>query len=229
MGVFPPDYKLQNLHSVSGIYKLFKEMHPDTSMSSDAKAFMLKLANQFPMEVVMTRKFNVGFARILEKAGDYTRKDKRQRVTLKDIKDANKKYPLKFTKSVSTKRKSSKRRSPKRKSSKRKSSKRKSSKRRSPKRKSSKRKSPNRKSSKRKSSKRRSPKRKSPNRKSSKRKSPKRNRHSPSLVRKRLDRPSPSSSAAETPINTIRKGNDGNYWIVKKSSSGVKRWVKYQK
>ena len=31
------DHKLENLHTMSGIYKLFKGMHPDTSMSSDAK------------------------------------------------------------------------------------------------------------------------------------------------------------------------------------------------
>jgi hypothetical protein len=101
-----------------------------------------------------------------------------------------------------------------------------SAKRKSPRRKASpKRKSPQRKASpKRKSPKRKaSPKSKSPQRKAS----PKRNRHSPSIIKKRVARPSPSSSAAETRIGTVRKGNDGNYWIVRKSSTGVKRWVKY--
>jgi hypothetical protein len=27
-------------------------------------------------------------------------------------------------------------------------------------------------------------------------------------------------------VNTKRKGNDGNYWIVKKSNNGIKKWIK---
>ena len=130
-------------------------MHPDTNMSSDAQSYLLKLAKTFPLETVMTYKFNVGFGVVLNRAGNYTRKDGRRTTSLEDVKEALKNHPLKF-------------KSPKRKSSKRKSSKRKSSKRKSPKRKSSKRKSSKRKSPKRKSSKRTSPKRKSPKRKSPK-------------------------------------------------------------
>ena len=55
---------------------------------------------------------------------------------------------------------------------------------------------------------------------------PARNRHSPSLIKRRLQRPSPSSSAAETPIGTVRRGNDKEYWVVHKTKSGTKRWVR---
>jgi hypothetical protein len=116
------------------------------------------------------------------------------------------------------KRASQKRRTPKRKSSKRKSSKRKYSKRKSSKRKSPKRKSPKRTSKKKRASKkRRSPKRKSPKRAV-------RNRHSPSLDKKRSERPSPSASAAEKRIGTVQKGNDGRMYKVKSDKNGTKRW-----
>ena len=39
-------------------------------------------------------------------------------------------------------------------------------------------------------------------------------------------RPSPSQSATLYKVGTIKKGNDGNKWIVKKSGKSV-RWVKY--
>ena len=41
-----------------------------------------------------------------------------------------------------------------------------------------------------------------------------------------LTRPSPSESATQFNIGTKRKGNDGNMWIVIKTTSGVKRWKK---
>lgn len=39
-------------------------------------------------------------------------------------------------------------------------------------------------------------------------------------------RPSPTESATLNAVGTIKKGNDGNNWEVKESSTGVKRWVK---
>jgi hypothetical protein len=51
-----------------------------------------------------------------------------------------------------------------------------------------------------------------------------RNRHSPSLNKKRSERPSPSASAAEQPVGTEMRGNDGKMYIVRKHKSGIKRW-----
>ena len=58
---------------------------------------------------------------------------------------------------------------------------------------------------------------KSPTRKSPKRKSP---------TRKSPTRKSPRISASSVPLRTVKKGVDGNMWIVKKTVTGVKRWVK---
>jgi hypothetical protein len=95
-------------------------------------------------------------------------------------------------------------------------SKKRSASKSSPKRKS---KSPKRKS--------KSPKRKSKSSPKRKSKSPKRasrNRHSPSLEKKRSERPSPSASAAEQRIGTIKRGNDGQMYIVKSDKNRIKRW-----
>jgi len=39
-------------------------------------------------------------------------------------------------------------------------------------------------------------------------------------------RKSPGISATSKPIGTVMKGLDGNMWVIKKSKTGVKRWVK---
>jgi hypothetical protein len=41
-------------------------------------------------------------------------------------------------------------------------------------------------------------------------------------------RPSPSESATLYKVGTKKKGNDGNMWIIKESSNGIKRWSKYK-
>jgi len=40
-------------------------------------------------------------------------------------------------------------------------------------------------------------------------------------------RKGPSDSASDFPEGTIRKGNDGQNWVVKKISTGLQRWVPY--
>lgn len=40
-------------------------------------------------------------------------------------------------------------------------------------------------------------------------------------------RKGPSDSASDFPEGTIRKGNDGQNWVVKKISTGSQRWVPY--
>lgn len=40
-------------------------------------------------------------------------------------------------------------------------------------------------------------------------------------------RPSPSASATEFKEGTVKKGNDGNMWIISLASNGTKRWKKY--
>lgn len=40
------------------------------------------------------------------------------------------------------------------------------------------------------------------------------------------DRPSPTESATLFEVGTIKKGNDGNMWIITETKSGVKRWNK---
>lgn len=41
-----------------------------------------------------------------------------------------------------------------------------------------------------------------------------------------IKRKSPNISATNFPIGTIKKGNDGNKWIVNETSNGILRWVK---
>ena len=42
-------------------------------------------------------------------------------------------------------------------------------------------------------------------------------------------RKGPSESATKFKVGTKKKGNDGNYWIIKKQKNGVQRWVKTEK
>jgi hypothetical protein len=39
-------------------------------------------------------------------------------------------------------------------------------------------------------------------------------------------RKSPEESATLFSVGTVKTGNDGNKWVIKKASNGVKRWVK---
>lgn len=39
-------------------------------------------------------------------------------------------------------------------------------------------------------------------------------------------RKSPDISATLFPVSTYRTGNDGNTWTVRKTSSGVKKWIR---
>ena len=39
-------------------------------------------------------------------------------------------------------------------------------------------------------------------------------------------RKSPEQSATLYRVGTVKKGNDNNLWVIKKTSNGVKRWVK---
>ena len=39
-------------------------------------------------------------------------------------------------------------------------------------------------------------------------------------------RKSPEESATIFPVGKVKTGNDGNKWVVKKTSNGVKRWIK---
>lgn len=41
------------------------------------------------------------------------------------------------------------------------------------------------------------------------------------------NRPSPSVSATEYAVGIVKTGNDGNKYIIKKTSNGNKRWVRY--
>ena len=42
-------------------------------------------------------------------------------------------------------------------------------------------------------------------------------------------RKSPNESATNYKVGTKKKGNDGNFWIIKKNKNGVQRWVKDNK
>ena len=42
---------------------------------------------------------------------------------------------------------------------------------------------------------------------------------------KKAARPSPSDSAAATPVGTRKRGNDGRMWVVATDRRGVHRWV----
>lgn len=59
-------------------------------------------------------------------------------------------------------------------------------------------------------------------------KSKKVNRYSPSRVKARSKRPSPSSSATEYRIGSKKRGNDGNMWKIIKSGNS-RRWSKVVK
>jgi hypothetical protein len=41
-------------------------------------------------------------------------------------------------------------------------------------------------------------------------------------------RKSPTESATKFPVGEKKKGNDGNLWIVKKTKTGVKKWIKIE-
>ena len=69
-------------------------------------------------------------------------------------------------------------------------------------------------------SKKRSTKRKSVRSKNT----PSKNRRSPKPLKH--DRPSPAVSATEYAVGTVKKGNDGNKYVVIRTSNGNKRWVK---
>jgi len=43
----------------------------------------------------------------------------------------------------------------------------------------------------------------------------------------KTSRPSPSESATLFKVGTIKKGNDGNMWIIKETVNGIKKWIKY--
>jgi len=43
----------------------------------------------------------------------------------------------------------------------------------------------------------------------------------------RKSRKGPCPSATLFSVGTMKEGNDGNIWSIKKSRTGVKRWVKY--
>ena len=59
-----------------------------------------------------------------------------------------------------------------------------------------------------------------------KRKSSLKRRASSSRIKTLTSRPSPNKSATEFPVGKIMKGNDGNMWVIKKTSAGIKRWSK---
>ena len=44
--------------------------------------------------------------------------------------------------------------------------------------------------------------------------------------KKTVTRKSPRASATGFAVSTVKTGLDGNRWIVKKASNGVKRWSK---
>ena len=41
---------------------------------------------------------------------------------------------------------------------------------------------------------------------------------------KRMNRPSPSTSATLYPVGHTERGNDGNMWIIVSNKNNVKRW-----
>ena len=56
-----------------------------------------------------------------------------------------------------------------------------------------------------------------------------RNRHTTSLDINRSRRPGPITSAAESTVGKRSRGNDGNMYVVKMDSRGIKRWAKSAK
>lgn len=149
-----------------------------------------------------------------------TKSNKKYLDTKRTVAKLHKKKSKSKSKKRSTKRKSktSKKRSSKRKSKKR--SKKLSTKRKS--KKPSKKRSIKRKSSK-KLSKRKS-KSKSKKRSIPSNNTPSKNKRSPKALKH--NRPSPAVSATEYSVGTVKKGNDGNKYVVIRTSNGNKRWVK---
>jgi hypothetical protein len=49
--------------------------------------------------------------------------------------------------------------------------------------------------------------------------------HSRKVSKKMANRKSPSESATTFPEGRIMKGNDGDYWVVKKTTGGTSRWI----
>jgi len=47
-------------------------------------------------------------------------------------------------------------------------------------------------------------------------------------IKNKKIRPSPTESATLFKVGTIKKGNDGNKWIIKENSNKIKRWVIYK-
>jgi len=64
------------------------------------------------------------------------------------------------------------------------------------------------------------------NRKTSTKRKPAKKNSSRSIIRNSPDRKSPAVSATSFPVGTVKTGNDGNQWIIKKTTAGVQRWVK---
>jgi hypothetical protein len=47
-------------------------------------------------------------------------------------------------------------------------------------------------------------------------------------IKRDIKRPSPSESATLFSVGDIKKGNDGNNWIIVKNKNGIKKWGKYK-
>jgi len=47
-------------------------------------------------------------------------------------------------------------------------------------------------------------------------------------IKNKKIRPSPTESATLFKVGTIKKGNDGNKWIIKENSSKIKKWIIYK-
>ena len=82
--------------------------------------------------------------------------------------------------------------------------------------------------------KRKTTKKKAPKKKTTKKKAPKKKKKTTTRLRKTTGgskrvsttRKSPEASATTKKIGSVALGIDGNRWIVKKASNGVKRWSK---
>jgi hypothetical protein len=67
---------------------------------------------------------------------------------------------------------------------------------------------------------------KSKTRKTSKKVTTRRRKTAGGSKRVSTTRKSPEESATIFPVGKVKTGNDGNKWVVKKTSNGVKRWIK---
>jgi hypothetical protein len=82
--------------------------------------------------------------------------------------------------------------------------------------------------------KRKTTKKKAPKKKTTKKKAPKKKKKTTTRLRKTTGgskrvsttRKSPEASATTKKIGSVARGIDGNRWVVKKASNGVKRWSK---